>query len=193
MAEAMFEVVLPDFYAKNFNQISNLFSLKKYLIYLLSKLCFWKPLKIWVLPFFSWNWKKILLTRIHSVDSEEQLNQFFSSQKRFSVPCVFTCFKYLISPAKIVKGNGELFDKRKLALTYSAQPVAANLDFLGFTAIKKQRFPNLLLSATSTYKQTSPKNQNASKNLLQLGDRTELITQLRLLHHQQKHWKQLKF
>ena len=50
--------------------------------------------QIWVLPFFSWNWKKISLTRIHSVDSEEQLNQFFSSQTRFSVPSVFTCFKY---------------------------------------------------------------------------------------------------
>ena len=87
------------------------------------------------------------------VDSEEQLHQFFPSQKRFSVPCVFTCFKYLVSPAKDVKGNGELFDKLKLALTYSAQSVAANLDLLE---------TNLLLSATSYNKQTSP-NQNFCK------------------------------
>ena len=85
------------------------------------------------------------------VDSEEQLNQFFPSQKCFSVPCIFTCFKYLVSPSKDVKGNGELFDQLKLALTYSAQPVAANLDLLDFTAIKK-RLPNLLLSATSSNK-----------------------------------------
>ena len=95
------------------------------------------------------------------VDSEEQLNQFFPSQKCFSVTCIFTCFKYLVSPAKDVKGNGELFDKLKLATTYSAQHVAANLDLLDFTAIKK-RLPNLLLSATSSNKQTSP-NQNVCK------------------------------
>ena len=118
------------------------------------------------------------------VDSEEQLHQFFPSQKCFSVPCVFTCFKYLVSPAKDVKGNGELFDKLKLALTYSAQPVAANLDLLDFTAIKK-RLTNLLLSATSYNKQTSP-NQNFARNLRALGDRNELIIQLRLLHHRRQ-------
>ena len=48
-------------------------------------------------------------------DSEEQLNHFFPSQKCFKVPCIFTCFKYLVSLAKDVKGNGELFDKPKLA------------------------------------------------------------------------------
>ena len=101
------------------------------------------------------------------VDSEEQLNQFFPSQKCFSVACIFTCFKYLVSPAKDVKGNGELFDKLKLALTYSAQPVAANLDLLDFTAIKK-RLPNLLLSATSSNKQTSP-NQNVCKKSPAVG------------------------
>ena len=106
------------------------------------------------------------------VDSEEQLNQFFPSQKCFSVPCIFTCFKYLVSPAKDVKGNGELFDKLKLALTYSAQPVAAqpvaaNLDLLDFTAIKKS-LPNLLLSATSSNKQTSP-NQNVYKKSPAVG------------------------
>ena len=42
------------------------------------------------------------------VDSEEHLNQFFPSQKCFSVPCIFTCFKYLVSPAKDVKGNWNL-------------------------------------------------------------------------------------
>ena len=92
------------------------------------------------------------------VDSEEQLNQFFPSQKCFSASCIFTSFKYLVSPAKEVKGNCELFDKLKLALTYSAQPVAANLDLLDFNAIKK-RLPILLLSATTSNKQTSP-NQN---------------------------------
>ena len=35
-------------------------------------------------------------------------------------------------------GNGGLFDKLKVALTHSAQPVAANLDLLDFTAIKKR-------------------------------------------------------
>ena len=79
----------------------------------------------------------------------------------FQCSCIFTCFKYLVSPAKDVKGNGQLFDKLKLALTYLAQPVAANLDLLDFTAIKK-RFPHLLLSATSSNKQTSS-NQNVCK------------------------------
>ena len=101
------------------------------------------------------------------VHSEEQLNQFFPSQKCFSVPCIFTCFKYLVSPAKDVKGNGELFDKLKLALTYLAQPVAANLDLLDFTAIKK-RLPNVLLSATSSNKQTS-QNQNVCKKSPAVG------------------------
>ena len=101
------------------------------------------------------------------VDSEEQLNHFFPSQKCFSVLCIFTCFKYLVSPANDVKGNGELFDKLKLALTYSAQPVAANLDLLDFTAIKK-RLPNFLLSAASSNKQTSP-NQNVCKKSLAVG------------------------
>ena len=83
-----------------------------------------------------------ILIQVHS---KKQLNQFFPSQKSFSVPCIFTCFKYLVSPpAKDVKGNGELFDKLKLALSYSAQPVAANLDLLDYTAIKK-RLPNLLV------------------------------------------------
>ena len=60
-----------------------------------------------------------------------------------------------------------LFDKLKLALTYSAQPVAANLDLLDVTAIKK-RLPNLLLSATSSNKQTSP-NQNVCKKAPAVG------------------------
>ena len=111
--------------------------------------------------------KKIQHHILIQVDSEEQLNQFFPSQKRFSVPCIFTCFKYLVSPAKDVKGNGELFDKLKLALTYSAQPVAANLELLDFTAIKK-RLPNLLLSATSSNKQTSP-NQIVCKKSPAVG------------------------
>ena len=101
------------------------------------------------------------------VHSEEQLNKFFPSQKCFSIPCIFTCFKYLVFPAKDVKGNGELFDKLKLALTYSAQPIAANLGLLDFTAIKK-RLPNLLLSATSSNKQTSP-NQNVCKKFPAVG------------------------
>ena len=95
------------------------------------------------------------------VVSKEQLNQFFPTQKCFSVPCIFACFKYLVSPAKDVKGNGELFDKLKLALTYSEQPVATNLDLLDFSSIKK-RLPNLLLSSASSNKQTSP-NQNVCK------------------------------
>ena len=98
------------------------------------------------------------------VHSKKQLNQFFSSQKSFSVPCIFTCFKYLVSPpAKDVKGNNELFDKLKLALTYSAQPVAANLDLLDFTAIKNC-LPNLLLSATSSNKQILPKQNFCKKS-----------------------------
>ena len=50
------------------------------------------------------------------VDSVEQLNQFFFP-KLFWCYLHFTCFKYLVSPAKDVKGNGDLFDKLKLALT----------------------------------------------------------------------------
>ena len=106
------------------------------------------------------------------VDSEEQLNQLFPSQKCFSVPCIFTCFKFLVSPAKDVKGNGELLDKLKLALTYSAQPVSANLDLLDFTAIKK-RLPNLLLSATSSNKQTSP-NQNVCQKSPAVGGQKQI-------------------
>ena len=83
------------------------------------------------------------------VDSEEKLNLFFPS---FRVPCIFICFKYLVSPAKDIKINGELFDKLKLALTYSSQQlVSANLDLLEFNAIKK-RLTKLLLSAASSSK-----------------------------------------
>ena len=101
------------------------------------------------------------------VDSEGQLNQFFPSQKYFSVPCIFTGFKYLVSPAKDVKGNGDLFDKLKLAITYSAQHVAANLALLDFTATKKC-LPKLLLSATPSNKQTLP-NQNVCKKSPAIG------------------------
>ena len=92
-------------------------------------------------------------------------NQFFSSQKYFSVPCFFICFKFLVSHALDVKESGEIFENLTLGLTYSAQPVAANLDLLDFTAIKK-RLPNLLLSVTSSNKQT-PLNQNVCKKSLQ--------------------------
>ena len=51
--------------------------------------------------------------------------------------------------------NGELFDKLKLVLSFSAQPVAAKLDLLDFTA-NKNRLPILLLSAKSANKKTSP-------------------------------------
>ena len=73
----------------------------------------------------------------------------------------------LVSPAKNFKGNSELFDKLKRALTYSVQPVAANLDLLDFTATKK-RLPNLMLSATSCNKQISP-NQNVCKKSPAVG------------------------
>ena len=118
------------------------------------------------------------------VDSEEQLNQLFPSQKRFSIPCIFTCFKYLVSTAKDVKGNVELFDKLKLALTYSAQPDAANLDLLDLTATKKS-LPILLLSAKTSNNQTSP-NQRDCKKAPAEGDKNELMIQLRLLHHQRQ-------
>ena len=120
--------------SKNFNQISNLLSLKKFLIYLLLKnMLLEATSNLNIALFQSTMKKKIHYHILIQVDSEEQLNQFFPSQKCFSVPCIFTCFKYLVSPAKDVKGNGELFDKLKLALTYSAQPAAANLDLLDFT------------------------------------------------------------
>ena len=165
MAEAMFEVVLPDYFKKfqpNFKFViteknPNLSTFKNY--------AFGSHFKSEYCPFSVENEKKTHI--LIQVDSEEQLNQFFPSQKCFSVPCIFTCFKYLVSPAKDVKGNGELFDKLKLALTYSAQPVAANLDLLDFTAIKK-RLPNLLISATSSNKQTSP-NQNVCKKSPAVG------------------------
>ena len=74
--------------------------------------------------------------------------------------------QYLISPAKDVKGNGELIDKLTLALTYSAQPVSANLNLLDFTAIKKC-LPNLLLTATPSNKQ----NFTKSKRLREISSR----------------------
>ena len=161
MAEAMFEVVLPDYFKKfqtNFKIViteknSNSSTFKNY--------AFGSHFKTEYCPFSVENEKKTHYHILIQVDSEEQLNHFFPSQKSF------TCFKYLVSPAKDVKGNGELFDKLKLALTYSAQPVAANLDLLDFTAIKK-RLPNFLLSATSSNKQTSP-NQNVCKKSPAVG------------------------
>ena len=167
MAEAMIEVVLPDYFKKfqpNFKFViteknPNLSTFKNY--------AFGSHFKSEYCPFSVGNEKKTHYHILIQIDSEEQLNQFFPSQKCFSVPCIFTCFKYLVSPAKDVKGNGELFDKLKLALTYSAQPVAANLDLLDFTAIKK-RLPNLLLSATSSNKQTSP-NQKVCKKSPAVG------------------------
>ena len=95
------------------------------------------------------------------------MTQLFPSQKCFSIPCIFTCFKYLVSPAEDVRVKVELFDKLQLALTYSAQPVAANLDLLDFNAIKK-RLTNLLLCATSSNKQTSP-NQNVCQKSPAVG------------------------
>ena len=118
------------------------------------------------------------------VDSEEQLNQFFPSQKSFSVPCIFTCFKYLVSPAKDVKGNGELFDKLKLALTYSAQPVAANLDLLDFTAIKKTYPIYCFLQHHLTNKLYQIKT--FARNFQPLGNRNEIIIQSRLLHRRRQ-------
>ena len=107
------------------------------------------------------------------VDSEEQLNQFFPSQKCFNVPRIFM-FKSLVPPAKDVKGNGEVFDKLKLALICSSQqPVAANLDLLGLTAIKNV-LANSLFSATSSNKQISS-NQNFCQKLRLLGDSNEII------------------
>ena len=76
------------------------------------------------------------------VDSEEQSDQFFPSQKCFGVPFIFICFKYLVSPAKNLKENGDIFDNIKLALTYSSQLVETNLDLLDFTAI----FTEILLA-----------------------------------------------
>ena len=152
--------------SKKFHQTSNLLLLKKFLVCLLLKLCFGSHFKSEYCPFTVEN-EKIHYHVLIQVYSRGQLNQFFPSQKCFSVPCIFTCFKYLVSPAKDVKGNGEIFDKLKLGLTYSAQPVAANLDLLEFTAIKK-RLPNVLLSATSYNKQTSA-NQNVCKKSPAVG------------------------
>ena len=167
MTEAMFEAVLPDYFKKfqpNFQfviteKIPNLSTFKNY--------AFGSHFKSEYCLFLVENEKKTHYHILIQVDSEEQLNQFFPSQKCFSVPCIFTCFKYFVSPAKDVKGNGDLFDKLKLALTYSAQPVASNLGLLDFTAIKK-RLLNLLLSATSTNKQISP-NRNVCKKSPAVG------------------------
>ena len=111
------------------------------------------------------------------------VEQIFSFPKMFSCSLLFTCFECLVSTAKNVKRNGEIFDKIKLALIYSSQTVAADVDFLHLTAIKKRLSNLLLFSATSTYKQTSSTNQNVDQKLLQLGDRNELIIQLHQLHH----------
>ena len=150
MAKAMLEVVLPD-YSKNFNQFSNLVLLKMFLIYLLLKIMLLEATSNLNISLFQSRMKKTHYHKLIQVDSDERSNQFFPSQKCFSVPCIFNCFKILVSPAKDVRGNGELFDNIKLVLTDSAQPVAANLDMLDFTAIKKS-LPNLLLSATSSNK-----------------------------------------
>ena len=180
----MFEVVLPDYFKKfqpNFKfviteKIPNLSTFKNY--------AFGSHFKSQYCPFSVENEKKIHYHILIQVDSEEQLNQFFPSQKCFSVPCIFTCFKYLISPAKDVKGNGELFDKLKLALTYSAQPVAANLDLLDFTAIKNVYPIYCFLQHHLTNKLHQIKT--FARNLRPLGDRNELIIQLRLLHRRRQ-------
>ena len=124
-------------------------------------ICFKKALQIWVLPFCSW--KKIPLPYIDSDNFRGTINQFFPSQKCFIVPCIFTCVKKLLSPAKNVKANAELFDKLNLAIIYSSQqPAAASPDLLEFTKIKK-RLPNLLLSSTSSNNQNSPNHNVCNK------------------------------
>ena len=180
MTEAMFEVVLPDYFKKfqpNFKfvitkKIPNLSTFKNY--------AFGSHFKSEYCPFSVENEIKNHHHILIQVDSEEQLNQFFPSQKYFSVPCIFTCFKYLVSPAKDVKRNGELFDKLKLALTNSAQPAAANLDLLNFTAIKK-RLPNFCFLQNHLTKKLH-QIETFLRNLRPLWDRNELIIQLRLLY-----------
>ena len=165
MAEAMFEVVLSDYFKKfppNFKFVIT----EKVPNCLLLKLCFGSHFKSDYCPFSVENEKNSLPCFDSSLFSGT-IKPVFSFPKCFSVPCIFTCFKYLVSPAKDVKGNGEIFDKLKLGLTYSAQPVAANLDLLDFTAIKKC-LPNVLLSATSYNKQTSA-NQNVCKKSPAVG------------------------
>ena len=96
MAEAMFEVVLPDYFKKfqpNFKffiteKIPNLSTFENY--------AFGSHFKSEYCPFSVENEKKNHYHILIQVDSEEQLNQFFPSQKRFSVPWIFTCFKYFL-------------------------------------------------------------------------------------------------
>ena len=109
--------------------------------------------------------------------SRGTVKPIFSSQKSFGVPCILTCFKYLNS--KDVKESGDLFDKRKLALTYSSPLVATDLGFLDFTAFKKQyRLYCYFLqhNLTKNFQQV----KSPVKNLLLLGDRNKLRKQLHL-------------
>ena len=171
MAEVMFEVVLPDYFKKlqpnfKFDKTEKVPTLSTFKSYALAS-----HFKSEYCHFSVESEKKAFYHILIQVDSEEQLNQLFPSQKCFSIPCIFTCFKYLVSTAKDVKGNSELFDKLKLALTYSAQPVAANLDLLDFTATKKP-LPNFLLSAKTSNNQTSPNQKACKKRPLPWGTET---------------------
>ena len=122
--------------SKSFNQISNFLLPKKLLFYLLAKNMLWEATSNLSVAFFHLTMKKTHFRLLIQADSEEQSDQFFPFQKCFGVPFIFICFKYLVSPAKNVKENGDIFDNIKLALTYSSQqPVATNLDLLDFTAI----------------------------------------------------------
>ena len=182
MAEATFEVVYL-IISKVFNQISNLLLLKKNFNLSTFKIfAFGSHFKS-VYCLFQTRMKKNYLTYIDSSRFRRTIKPFFSSQNCFSVPFIFTCFKYLVSPAKEVK-KSELFDKLKLTLTYYAQPVAANFDLLDFTAIKDVYPIHCFLQYHLTNK-LHQMNMFA-RNLWPLGDRNELITQLRLLHRRRQ-------
>ena len=72
---------------------------------------------------FSVDTEKIPLPYFASSRFRGRIKSIFSSQKGFSVPCILTCFKHLVSPAGEFKRNSPLFDKLTLALTYSSQLV----------------------------------------------------------------------
>ena len=89
MVEAMFEVLLSDYFQKNetnfkfvfTDKVPNLSTFKNYALGSHFKSEYW--------PFSVEIGKKFHYPILVQVDSEEQLNQLLPSQNCFSVPCIF--------------------------------------------------------------------------------------------------------
>ena len=99
------------------------------------------------------------------------------NQKRLGAPCIFNCFKYLLSPTRDVKGNDYLFDKFQLVLTYSSQPVAGDLKLLDFTAIRKRLLIFLLLSEKEGFSVIRNSGNNITRHFEKNSEERTIVTQ----------------